>query len=69
MARTPWNPDTTAIVCVECQNGVLGAESVLPALAADSSDLVVSVQRLLAAASVCPTLVLIELILLNRDDG
>jgi nicotinamidase-related amidase len=50
MARTPWNPDTTAIVCVECQNGVLGAESVLPALAADSSDLVVSVQRLLAAA-------------------
>lgn len=50
MARTPWNPDTTAVVCVECQNGVLGAESVLPALAADSSELVASVGRLLDAA-------------------
>jgi nicotinamidase-related amidase len=50
MARAPWNSDTTAIVCVECQNGVLGAQSVLPALAADSSELVVSVQRLLNAA-------------------
>ncbi|MGH3642606.1 MAG: isochorismatase family protein, partial [Mycobacterium sp.] len=33
-----------------CQNGVLGTESVLPALAADSSDLVSSVRRLLDAA-------------------
>jgi nicotinamidase-related amidase len=50
MAPTPWDPDTTAVVCVECQNGVLGAESVLPALAADSADLVASVRRLLDAA-------------------
>jgi nicotinamidase-related amidase len=50
MAPTPWNPDTTAIVCVECQNGVLGPESVLPALAADSADLVATVRRLLDAA-------------------
>jgi nicotinamidase-related amidase len=50
MAPTSWNPDSTAVVCVECQNGVLGTESVLPALAADSSDLVSSVRRLLAAA-------------------
>src|ERR1700759_2196647 len=47
MAPTPWDPETTAIVCVECQNGVLGPESVLPALAADSSELVSSVARLL----------------------
>jgi nicotinamidase-related amidase len=50
MANTNWNPGTTAVVCVECQNGVLGAESVLPALAADSGDLVDSVRRLLDAA-------------------
>jgi nicotinamidase-related amidase len=50
MARTPWNPETTAVVCVECQNGVLGAESVLPALASDSADLVGNVRRLLDAA-------------------
>jgi nicotinamidase-related amidase len=50
MAPTPWNPETTAIVCVECQNGVLGPDSVLPALAADSSELVSSVGRLLDSA-------------------
>jgi nicotinamidase-related amidase len=50
MAPTPWNPDTTAIVCVECQNGVLGPNSVLPALAGDSADLVANVRRLLDAA-------------------
>lgn len=50
MASTTWNPETTAIVCVECQNGVLGPESVLPALAADSADLVDNVRRLLDAA-------------------
>lgn len=50
MAPTPWNPDTTAVVCVECQNGVLGPDSVLPALAADSSELVSSVARLLDSA-------------------
>lgn len=50
MAATQWNPAATAVVCVECQNGVLGAESVLPALAADSTHLVDSVRRLLDAA-------------------
>ncbi|AFC54449.1 isochorismatase hydrolase [Mycobacterium paraintracellulare] len=35
---------------MECQNGVLGPESVLPALAADSSELVSSVRRLLDSA-------------------
>jgi nicotinamidase-related amidase len=50
MAPTPWNPDTTAVVCVECQNGVLGPDSVLPALAADSADLVNNVRRLLDGA-------------------
>ena len=50
MAPTPWNPDTTAIVCVECQNGVLGPDSVLPALATDSADLVSNVGRLLDGA-------------------
>ncbi|TVS84747.1 isochorismatase family protein [Mycobacterium helveticum] len=50
MAPTPWDPETTAVICVECQNGVLGPESVLPALAADSSELVSSVRRLLDSA-------------------
>src|ERR1700687_4205033 len=50
MASTLWNPETTAVVCVECQNGVLGPESVLPALATDSSELVSSVRRLLDSA-------------------
>jgi nicotinamidase-related amidase len=50
MPPTPWNPATTAIVCIECQNGVLGPQSVLPALAADSADLVGNVRRLLDAA-------------------
>jgi nicotinamidase-related amidase len=50
MAPTPWNPDTTAIVCIECQNGVLGPDSVLPALATDSADLVSNVGRLLDGA-------------------
>jgi nicotinamidase-related amidase len=39
-----------AVVCVECQNGVLGPESVLPQLAADSAGLVANVRRLLDAA-------------------
>ncbi|MGO9103510.1 MAG: cysteine hydrolase [Mycobacterium sp.] len=41
---------TIAVVCVECQNGVLGVESVLPALAADAGDLVENLGRLLHAA-------------------
>jgi nicotinamidase-related amidase len=44
------DPSAVAVLCVECQNGVLGPESVLPQLAADSSDLVVNLRRLLDAA-------------------
>jgi nicotinamidase-related amidase len=47
---TPQDPSTVAVVCVECQNGVLGPASVLPQLAADSSDLVANLRRLLDAA-------------------
>jgi nicotinamidase-related amidase len=47
---TPDDPSTIAVVCVECQNGVLGPASVLPQLAADSGDLVANLRRLLAAA-------------------
>lgn len=50
MASTAWDPQTTAVVCVECQNGVLGIDSVLPSLAADSADLVGNLSRLLQAA-------------------
>jgi nicotinamidase-related amidase len=44
------DPTTVAVLCVECQNGVLGPESVLPVLAADSGALVANVRRLLEAA-------------------
>src|ERR1700733_10170928 len=50
MASTTWDLGTTAVLCVECQNGVLGADSVLPALAADSAELVGNLGRLLEAA-------------------
>jgi nicotinamidase-related amidase len=49
-ALLPQDPSTVAVVCVECQNGVLGPDSVLPALAADSRDLVTTLRRLLDAA-------------------
>ena len=41
---------TVAVVCVECQNGVLGPESVLPALTAATGDLIEKIGRLLDAA-------------------
>jgi nicotinamidase-related amidase len=47
---SPEDATTVAVVCVECQNGVLGPESVLPALAADASDLIGKLRRLLDAA-------------------
>src|ERR1700694_5765786 len=53
MTPSPLPPQdyaSVAVVCVECQNGVLGPESVLPALAADSADLVANLRRLLDAA-------------------
>ena len=39
-----------AVLCVECQNGVLGADSVLPALADHCRGLVTDLRRLLDAA-------------------
>ncbi|HEV7854327.1 MAG TPA: isochorismatase family protein [Mycobacterium sp.] len=52
MPSTPQDHDlaATAVVCVECQNGVLGPDSVLPALAADSAGLVANLRRLLDGA-------------------
>lgn len=50
MAVLSDNPDAVAVVCVECQNGVLGPESVLPALSDDIGDLVPNLRRLLDAA-------------------
>jgi nicotinamidase-related amidase len=44
------DPATVAVVCVECQNGVLGPKSVLPALAADTAGLVANLRRLLDGA-------------------
>jgi nicotinamidase-related amidase len=44
------DPATVAVLCVECQNGVLGPDAVLPALAADSGQLIATVRRLLEAA-------------------
>jgi nicotinamidase-related amidase len=43
-------PETIAVLCVECQNGVLGPSSVLPVLAGDCGDLVASIRRLLDGA-------------------
>jgi nicotinamidase-related amidase len=52
MPSSPQDPAlaTVAVVCVECQNGVLGPESVLPVLAADSGGLIAALRRLLEAA-------------------
>jgi nicotinamidase-related amidase len=47
---TPDDPSAIAVVCVECQTGVLGRGSVLPQLAADTGDLVTNLRRLLDAA-------------------
>lgn len=46
----PQNPSTIAVVCVECQVGVLGAGSVLPQLASDSYELIANLRRLLLIA-------------------
>ncbi|BBZ59136.1 isochorismatase family protein [Mycolicibacterium monacense] len=51
-SRNPGAASTVAVLCVECQNGVLGPESVLPTLAADSGDLVGNLARLLHAARI-----------------
>lgn len=50
LAPTPRIPETTAVVCIECQNGILGPDSVLPALAGDGAALIDNVRRLQDAA-------------------
>ncbi|SHN16375.1 cysteine hydrolase [Cryptosporangium aurantiacum] len=40
----------TAVVCVECQDGVLGERSVLPALGADAAPLIKNIARLVDGA-------------------
>ncbi|MCV7142385.1 MULTISPECIES: cysteine hydrolase [Mycolicibacterium] len=50
MSTPLFDPSSVAVVCVECQNGVLGPDSVLPALATDSTDLVGNIRRLLDSA-------------------
>lgn len=49
-AASMADPAEVAVVCVECQNGVLGPDSVLPALASDARGMVTDVARLLTAA-------------------
>ena len=44
---------TMAVLCVECQNGMLGPDAVLPGLAADAGKLVENLSRLLYAARGC----------------
>lgn len=44
------DPESVAVLCIECQNGVLGADSVLPALAGDCGGLVTGIRRLLDGA-------------------
>lgn len=48
--RTELDPARTAVVAIECQNGVLGSDSILPALAAELGDMVSRLAVLLDAA-------------------
>lgn len=48
---TSWSaPEHTAVVCIECQNGVLGTDSILPALAADAQPALAAIEKLLTVA-------------------
>lgn len=47
---TSQDPSSIAVLCIECQQGVLGPTSVLPQLASDSGDLIKNLRRLLIAA-------------------
>lgn len=58
MSITAEDPRTVAVLCVECQNGVLGTDSVLPALAGDCGSLVANIRRLLDAARATGVVVL-----------
>ena len=47
---TAVDPRTTAVVCIECQQGILGEQSILLELQRDSSGLVPGIGLLLDAA-------------------
>ncbi|WP_084530362.1 isochorismatase family protein [Nocardia miyunensis] len=49
-ARAVADRAGVAVVCVECQNGVIGPDSVLPALAADARAVVAGISRLVTGA-------------------
>jgi nicotinamidase-related amidase len=42
--------ERTAVLCIECQRGVIGADSVLPVLRDDATPLIAQLDRLLRAA-------------------
>jgi nicotinamidase-related amidase len=44
------SPEQTAVLCVECQQGVLGADAELPVPGQDTGGLISRIERLLAAA-------------------
>jgi nicotinamidase-related amidase len=48
--RRTGDPRTTAVVCVECQRGVLGHDSVLPGLRTDAERILPHIERLVQAA-------------------
>lgn len=48
--RFTWDLPTTAVVCVECQNGTLGADVALPVLRDSSPGLVQRIGRVVGAA-------------------
>jgi nicotinamidase-related amidase len=47
---TAVDPRTTAVVCIECQQGILGEQSILPDLQRDSAAMVPAIGLLLDAA-------------------
>jgi nicotinamidase-related amidase len=57
MASITLDPRSTAVVCIECQNGVVGSTSMLPALAADAADTMKAIGRLLTSARAAQVLV------------
>ncbi|NEA01000.1 cysteine hydrolase, partial [Streptomyces sp. SID10116] len=68
--REILDPATTALLTVECQQGVVGTESALPELAAAarSSGALANVARLVAAAHRCGVQVL-HAVAERRPDG
>lgn len=50
MTFTPPEPQRTAVLFIECQNGILGEASALPALAQDARRVVATMSRLAAGA-------------------